>query len=144
MFSFCLLLFNFLINWLYLLCMCYNYSCFGLDFQGLSQYHKSLRSLVDHVPHGYRKKFLFEVLIRNNVPLLRATWFIKINYLNQVVNYPFSAKSKKNKLKPIVCWDWIFLDYVNICVQGSYGNYLLNFSSVKSDWLKFVCSRFDF
>jgi hypothetical protein len=43
-----------------------------------------LRSLADHVPHGYRKKSLLEVLIRNNVPLLRATWFIKVTYLNQV------------------------------------------------------------
>lgn len=61
----------------------------GEDFkkrwvEGLSQYHKSLRSLADHVPHGYRKKSLFEVLIKNNVPLLRATWFIKVNYLNQI------------------------------------------------------------
>ncbi|KAL6494022.1 hypothetical protein OROGR_031931 [Orobanche gracilis] len=52
--------------------------------EGLSQPHKRLRSLADHVPHGYRKKSLIEVLVRNNVPLLRATWFIKVTYLNQV------------------------------------------------------------
>ncbi|KAI5345614.1 hypothetical protein L3X38_013491 [Prunus dulcis] len=52
--------------------------------EGLSQQHKRLRSLADHVPHGYRKRPLFEVLTRNNVPLLRATWFIKVTYLNQV------------------------------------------------------------
>ncbi|CAK9143332.1 unnamed protein product [Ilex paraguariensis] len=51
---------------------------------GLSQHHKQLRSLADHVPHGYRGKSLFEILIRNNVPLLRATWIIKVTYLNQV------------------------------------------------------------
>ncbi|KAI3444539.1 hypothetical protein Pfo_001204 [Paulownia fortunei] len=61
----------------------------GEDFrkkwiEGLSQPHKRLRSLADHVPHGYRGNSLFEVLIRNNVPLLRATWFIKVTYLNQV------------------------------------------------------------
>ncbi|XP_058084336.1 mediator of RNA polymerase II transcription subunit 12 isoform X2 [Magnolia sinica] len=61
----------------------------GEDFrkkwiEGLSQQHKRLRSLADHVPHGYRRKSLFEVLIRHNVPLLRATWFIKVTYLNQV------------------------------------------------------------
>ncbi|XP_010670372.2 mediator of RNA polymerase II transcription subunit 12 [Beta vulgaris subsp. vulgaris] len=61
----------------------------GEDFkkrwiEGLSQYHKSLRSLADHIPHGYRKTSLFEVLIRNNVPVLRATWFIKVTYLNQI------------------------------------------------------------
>ncbi|KAL5981470.1 hypothetical protein ACLOJK_015532 [Asimina triloba] len=52
--------------------------------KGLSQQHKRLRALADSVPHGYRKKSLFEVLIRHNVPLLRATWFIKVTYLNQV------------------------------------------------------------
>ncbi|XP_028770392.1 mediator of RNA polymerase II transcription subunit 12 isoform X2 [Neltuma alba] len=61
----------------------------GEDFrekwiEGLSQQHKRLRSLSDHVPHGFRKKLLLEVLIKNNVPLLRATWFIKVTYLNQV------------------------------------------------------------
>lgn len=61
----------------------------GEDFrkkwiEGLSQQHKRLRSLADHVPQGYRRKSPFEVLIRNNVPLLRATWFIKVTYLNQV------------------------------------------------------------
>ncbi|KAJ8900527.1 hypothetical protein K2173_025304 [Erythroxylum novogranatense] len=52
--------------------------------EGLSQSHKQLHSLAEYVPHGYRRKSLFEVLIRNNVPLLRATWFIKVTYLNQV------------------------------------------------------------
>ncbi|KAL5132831.1 Mediator of RNA polymerase II transcription subunit 12 [Glycine soja] len=61
----------------------------GEDFQkkwieGLSQQHKRLRSLADHVPHGYKRASLLEVLIKNNVPLLRATWFIKVTYLNQV------------------------------------------------------------
>ncbi|KAL1366795.1 hypothetical protein HN51_020860 [Arachis hypogaea] len=61
----------------------------GEDFrkkwiEGLSQPHKRLRSLADHVPHGYKRTSLLEVLIKNNVPLLRATWFIKVTYLNQV------------------------------------------------------------
>ncbi|RDX83941.1 Mediator of RNA polymerase II transcription subunit 12, partial [Mucuna pruriens] len=61
----------------------------GEDFQkkwieGLSQPHKRLRTLADHVPHGYKRASLLDVLIRNNVPLLRATWFIKVTYLNQV------------------------------------------------------------
>ncbi|XP_027928076.1 mediator of RNA polymerase II transcription subunit 12-like isoform X2 [Vigna unguiculata] len=51
--------------------------------EGLSQQHKRLRSLADLVPH-VRRKSLLEVLIRNNVPLLRATWFIKVTYLNVV------------------------------------------------------------
>eukprot|EP00850_Spirogloea_muscicola_P013663 SM000094S24680 [mRNA] locus=s94:135135:145411:+ [translate_table: standard] len=44
---------------------------------------KRLRQLAEHVPHGFRKKLLFEALIRHNVPLLRATWHIRILYLNQ-------------------------------------------------------------
>jgi hypothetical protein len=52
--------------------------------EGLSQPHKRLRSLAEQVPHGYKKKALFEVLIRNKVPLLRASWFIKVTYLNQI------------------------------------------------------------
>ncbi|KAF9613946.1 hypothetical protein IFM89_013481 [Coptis chinensis] len=61
----------------------------GEDFrkkwiEGLSQQHKRLRFLAEQVPHGFRRKSLFEILIRHNVPLLRATWFIKVTYLNQV------------------------------------------------------------
>lgn len=52
--------------------------------QGLSLQHKPLCSLADQVPQGYKKRPLIEVLIRNNVPLLKATWFIKVTYLNQV------------------------------------------------------------
>ncbi|XP_020598943.1 mediator of RNA polymerase II transcription subunit 12 [Phalaenopsis equestris] len=52
--------------------------------EALSSHGKRLRSLADYVPHGYRRKSLFEVLIRHNVPLLRATWFIKVTYLNQI------------------------------------------------------------
>jgi hypothetical protein len=52
--------------------------------EALAQPNKRLRSLSEHVPHGYRRKSLFEVLTRYNVPLLRATWFVKVTYLNQV------------------------------------------------------------
>ncbi|CAA7394735.1 unnamed protein product [Spirodela intermedia] len=51
--------------------------------EGLSQPHKRLRSLADHVPHGFKRNALLDVLIRHNVPLLRATWFVKVNILNQ-------------------------------------------------------------
>ncbi|KAF3784152.1 Mediator of RNA polymerase II transcription subunit 12 [Nymphaea thermarum] len=52
--------------------------------ESLSQQHKRLRLLSDHVPPISRKRSLFEVLIKHNVPILRATWFIKVTYLNQV------------------------------------------------------------
>ncbi|CAL9165065.1 mediator of RNA polymerase II transcription subunit 12-like [Musa acuminata AAA Group] len=63
--------------------------------EALSQQNKQLRSLAEHVPHGYRRKALFEVLIRHNVPLIRAAWFIKVNYLNQVRPASTSVPSDK-------------------------------------------------
>jgi hypothetical protein len=60
----------------------------GEDFrkkwiEDLSQ-RKRLRALAEHVPHGYRKRAIFEAVIKHDVPLLRATWFVKIVTLNQV------------------------------------------------------------
>ncbi|KAJ1693751.1 hypothetical protein LUZ63_010449 [Rhynchospora breviuscula] len=52
--------------------------------EALSQPHKRLRSLSEHVPHGFRRKSLFDIITRHNVPLVRATWFVKVTYLNQV------------------------------------------------------------
>ncbi|KAF9687826.1 hypothetical protein SADUNF_Sadunf02G0133500 [Salix dunnii] len=82
--------------------------------EGLSQPHKRLRSLADHVPHGYRKKSLLEVLIRNNVPLLRATWFIKVSYLNQVRSSSSSTSgtSDKNQLSRTEFWTKDVVDYL--------------------------------
>lgn len=84
----------------------------GEDFkrkwiEGLSQPQKRLRSLADHVPHGYRKKALFEALIKHRVPLLRATWFIKITYLNQV------RPSEKGLGKRVELWTKDFIDYLD-------------------------------
>ncbi|KAL0547832.1 hypothetical protein IC582_012261 [Cucumis melo] len=97
----------------------------GEDFrkkwiEGLSQQHKRLRSLADNVPHGYRKRALFEVLIRNNVPLLRATWFIKITYLNQV--RPNSASIScgafdKAQLSRTEFWTKDVVDYLECLVE---------------------------
>ncbi|CAK7348884.1 unnamed protein product [Dovyalis caffra] len=92
----------------------------GEDFkkkwiEGLSQPHKRLRSLADHVPHGYRKKSLLEVLIRNNVPLLRATWFIKVTYLNQVRPSSTgisSGTSDKSQLSRTELWTKDVVDYL--------------------------------
>ncbi|XP_027348821.1 mediator of RNA polymerase II transcription subunit 12-like isoform X2 [Abrus precatorius] len=74
--------------------------------EGLSQQHKRLRSLSDLVPH-YKRKSVLEVLIRNNVPLLRATWFIKVTYLNLVqhgsANIP-SGTADKTQLSCSELW----------------------------------------
>ncbi|KAL8138505.1 hypothetical protein V2J09_004506 [Rumex salicifolius] len=83
--------------------------------EGLSQYQKSLQALADNVPHGYRKKSLFEVLIRNNVPLLRATWFIKVTYLNQIRSGPSSTSSEtadKSQLSRTELWTKDVIDYL--------------------------------
>ncbi|XP_030490033.2 mediator of RNA polymerase II transcription subunit 12 [Cannabis sativa] len=82
--------------------------------EGLSQQHKRLRSLADHVPHGYRKRYLFDVLIRNNVPLLRATWFIKVTYLNQIRpgSGGISGASDKAQLSRTELWTKDVIDYL--------------------------------
>lgn len=59
--------------------------------EALAQPNKRLRLLSEHVPHGYRRKTLFDVLTRCNIPLLRATWFVKVTYLNQPQVRPTSS-----------------------------------------------------
>ncbi|CAL5383002.1 unnamed protein product [Camellia sinensis] len=93
-----------------------------LQLGGLSQPHKRLRSLADHVPHGYRKKSLIEVLIRNNVPLLRATWFIKVTYLTQV------RPGDKTQFSRTELWTKDVIDYLQCLLDefvsrnASYSN----------------------
>ncbi|CAH2069143.1 unnamed protein product, partial [Thlaspi arvense] len=82
--------------------------------ESLSQQHKRLRSLADNIP-SYRRRALFEVLIRNNVPLLRATWFVKVTYLNQV--RPSSAaisSGTPDKTQTSRCEQWTkdVIDYL--------------------------------
>ncbi|XP_058225582.1 mediator of RNA polymerase II transcription subunit 12 [Rhododendron vialii] len=99
--------------------------------EGLSQPHKRLRSLADHVPHGYRKKSLLEILIRNNVPLLRATWYIKVTYLNQVRPVSSSIASgvaDKSQLSRTEQWTKDVIDYLQhlldefVSRNASYSN----------------------
>ncbi|CAA2935046.1 mediator of RNA polymerase II transcription subunit 12 [Olea europaea subsp. europaea] len=83
--------------------------------EGLSQQHKRLCSLADHAPHGYRRKSLFEVLIRNNVPLVRAAWFIKVTYLNQVRPGSSSSSSgahDKTQFSRSELWTKDIIDYL--------------------------------
>ncbi|XP_042503822.1 mediator of RNA polymerase II transcription subunit 12-like [Macadamia integrifolia] len=97
----------------------------GEDFrkkwvESLSQHHKQLRALADHVPHGYRKRGLFEVLIKHNVPFLRATWFIKVTYLNQ--GRPTSANissgpSDKPQSGRTEQWTKNVIDYLQVLLD---------------------------
>ncbi|KAL9245376.1 hypothetical protein vseg_019038 [Gypsophila vaccaria] len=88
-------------------------------FEGLSQCHKSLRLLADHVPHGYRKKALFEVLIKNNVPLLRATWFIKVTYLNQI-RPGSSGAADKTQWSRSELWTKDVIDYLQSLLDEKF------------------------
>lgn len=93
--------------------------------EDLSQPHKGLRSLAEHVPHGYRKKTLFEALIRHNVPLLRATWFIKITYLSQVrpPSTGLSAGGQdKTQAKRVEFWTKDVIDYLQCILDESCQN----------------------
>ncbi|XP_043712338.1 mediator of RNA polymerase II transcription subunit 12-like [Telopea speciosissima] len=88
--------------------------------ESLSQHHKRLCALADHVPHGYRRRALFEVLIKHNVPFLRATWFIKVTYLNQ--GRPTSANissgpSDKPQSGRTQQWTKDVIDYLQILLE---------------------------
>ncbi|KAK9103645.1 hypothetical protein Sjap_020899 [Stephania japonica] len=95
-------------------------SVFPEQKQGLSQQHKSLRLLAEQVPHGYRRRALFEVLIRQNVPLLRATWFIKVTYLNQFRQYTASVSSSAQEKPQLIrsdCWTKDVTEYLHILLE---------------------------
>ncbi|KAG1362631.1 mediator of RNA polymerase II transcription subunit 12 [Cocos nucifera] len=80
--------------------------------EALSQHHKQLHSLAEHVPHGYRRKSLFEVLIRHNVPFLRATWFIKVTYLNLNQVRPASTSVSSGPSDKTQLWTKDVIDYL--------------------------------
>lgn len=44
----------------------------------------SLRKLSKSVPHGFKSEKLLEVLAQRQVPMLRATWYIKIVALSEM------------------------------------------------------------
>ncbi|KAL5727448.1 hypothetical protein ACHQM5_000643 [Ranunculus cassubicifolius] len=100
----------------------------GEDFrkkwiESLSQQHKRLRLLAENVPHGYRRRSLFEVLIRHNVPLLRATWFIKVTYLNQVRPISTSVSSgspDKTQLARSELWTKDVIEYLQCLLDDFF------------------------
>ncbi|MCL7044485.1 hypothetical protein MKW94_030526 [Papaver nudicaule] len=101
--------------------------------EGLSQQHKRLRSLADHVPHGYRRRSLFEVLISQNVPLLKATWFIKITYLNQVRPGSTSVSPgapDKTQLARSELWTKDVIEYLQYLLD-EFGTKDVSFSSAQ-------------
>ncbi|XP_054784533.1 mediator of RNA polymerase II transcription subunit 12 [Prosopis cineraria] len=104
--------------------------------EGLSQHHKRLRSLADHVPHGYKKKSLLEVLIKNNVPLLRATWYIKVTYLNQVQPGSASLSSgaaDKTQLTRSEHWTKDVVDYLQSLLDDFFSKNASHFAPNSRD-----------
>lgn len=49
----------------------------------LAKGDKSLRELAGGVPHQIKGERLFEILVVNQVPLVRAGWFIKVVALDE-------------------------------------------------------------
>ncbi|KAL6126178.1 hypothetical protein ACLB2K_074229 [Fragaria x ananassa] len=103
--------------------------------EGLSQQHKRLRSLADHVPHGYRKRSLFEVLTRNNVPLVRATWFVKVTYLNQIRpgSSSISGIPDKSQLSRTELWTKDVIEYLQYLLDEFFSRNNSLLSSHKRD-----------
>ncbi|XP_045793833.1 mediator of RNA polymerase II transcription subunit 12-like [Trifolium pratense] len=90
--------------------------------EGLSQQHKRLCSLADLVPQ-YRRKSVLEVLIRNNVPLLRATWFVKVTYLNLVCPGSASVPSGTNDKTQLSCsefWTKDIIEYLQTLLDDFF------------------------
>ncbi|GAU28674.1 hypothetical protein TSUD_159560, partial [Trifolium subterraneum] len=90
--------------------------------EGLSQQHKRLRSLADLVPQ-YRRKSVLGVLIRNNVPLLRATWFVKVTYLNLVRPGSASVPSGTNDKTQLSCselWTKDIIEYLQTLLDDFF------------------------
>ncbi|KAF9923613.1 RNA polymerase II mediator complex subunit [Linnemannia zychae] len=64
-----------------------------LDLSGTTP----LRRLSKNVPHGFKSEKLLEVLAQRQVPMLRATWYIKIVALSEMQaqrNRPSTAQSQ--------------------------------------------------
>ncbi|EFJ25962.1 hypothetical protein SELMODRAFT_441953 [Selaginella moellendorffii] len=103
--------------------------------EDLSQ-RKRLSLLAEHVPHGFHRRTLFEALVKQNVPFLRATWFIKISYLNQV-RPASSAGADKSHGKRLEQWTRDVLDYAQsvldeICSNASRAALAQAYDSVQS------------
>ncbi|KAL2623688.1 hypothetical protein R1flu_003893 [Riccia fluitans] len=111
---------------------------YGDDFrkkwiEDLSQ-RKRLRSLAEHVPHGYRRRSLFEVLIKHEVPRIRATWFIKIMYLNQVRPLSIGISSggpDKSQTKRLELWTKDVLEYAQSLLDECCSSHPASISTLK-------------
>jgi Transcription mediator complex subunit Med12 len=51
-----------------------------------------LRKLARNVPHGFKGEKLLDTLAAKQVPFMRATWYIKIVGMNEMVSFSCLAK----------------------------------------------------
>jgi hypothetical protein len=54
-----------------------------------------LRKLAKNVPHGFKGEKLLETLATKQVPFLRATWYIKIVGLSEMVSKNTKRKDRQ-------------------------------------------------
>lgn len=55
--------------------------------QDLANPTKPLNKLARNAPHGFKNEKLLETLAAKQVPFLRATWYIKIVGLSEMVSH---------------------------------------------------------
>lgn len=65
--------------------------------KSLATTDEPLHKLASAVPHGFKDHSLLKILIREKVPLLRASWYIKVIYLNRI-------KEQKQDIDPQIHW----------------------------------------
>lgn len=55
--------------------------------QDLANPTKPLNKLARNAPHGFKNEKLLETLAAKQVPFLRATWYIKVVGLSEMVSH---------------------------------------------------------
>lgn len=73
--------------------------------EDLSNNKKTLRELGNDLPHGFTAENLVDILYKKQVPILNASWLIKLACLSQF--------TKKKVVDLLSKWTEIFLNYLN-------------------------------
>lgn len=70
--------------------------------------YEPLQKLATAVPHGSKGESLLRSLVEKEVPMLRATWYIKVIYLNAMAN----DQRKQQQARPSEDWTRTLTTYV--------------------------------
>jgi len=105
--------------------------------------------LVRRVPHGVRRRKLFETLHEHGVSMRRAMWFVKINYLSQCKKDVAKCRDVDRGLAGalvghVVIWDSIAMElrYVIALAVYSIEEDLLDQKMVLLETIKFLQEKF--